>query len=531
MTSAAAAERRLAHALSLSLALVAGVVTVAGYAPFGAAGLPVLALALLFGLWLRAASPRAAARVGFAFGLGLFGAGVSWVYVALETFGGMAPPLAALATAGFVAFLALYPALAGYVAVRLVAAGGAARAIAAAAAFVLAEWLRGFLFTGFPWLAVGYSQLPGSPLAGYAPVGGVWLASLAVALAAALLVILVDAMVAGRRRTAALAAAGMAALALTGTLAGRIEWTVPTGDAVDVSLVQGNVQQSLKFDPAFRDRSDDLHLALAEKSRGRIVVLPESAFPVPADRLRPDVPQRLAEIARARGGDVLFGVFLFEAPATGTDAPRVYNSVVSIGTARTQVYRKRHLVPFGETIPARPVVGWLLDRVLAIPLSDQTPGPDEQPPFDVGGARVAVNICYEDAFGNELRAAARDATLLVNVTNDAWYGRSIAARQHNQIAAMRALELGRPVLRATNTGITSAIAHDGRVVGELPWFTVGILEVRVTGRAGATPYLRFGDVLPLGVATLVLAGAAFAGRRRADGRVAAEAFAARGESR
>jgi len=152
--------------------------------------------------------------------------------------------------------------------------------------------------------------------------------------------------------------------------------------------------------------------------------------------------------------------------------------------------------------------------VLAIPLSDQTPGPADQAPFEVGGARIAVNICYEDAFGAELRAGAREATLLVNVTNDAWYGRSIAARQHNQIAAMRALELGRPMLRATNTGITAAIGHDGRVLDELPWFTVGILEVEVTGRSGATPYLRFGDALPLAASALVLAMAVAAGRPR-----------------
>ncbi len=510
-----AAERRLAAALPPVLALAAGALTVAAYAPFGAPGLAVVTLALLFGLWFFETAPRAAARTGLAFGIGLFGAGISWVYVALETFGGMAAPLAALATGGLVLFLSLYPALAGFVAVQLTPARTARRAIAAAAAFVLAEWLRGYLFTGFPWLTVGYSQLPGSPLAGYAPVGGVWLVSLAVALVAALAVLAVDAFVAGRRRAGALAAAGVLAFGAGGALLARIEWTTPAGDPVAMSLVQGNVQQSLKFDPAFRDRSDDLHLALAERSRGRVVVLPESAFPVPADRLRPDVPRRLADIARSRGGDVLFGVFLIEPPAPGSDEPRIHNSVVSVGSARTQVYRKRHLVPFGETIPAKPLVGWFIHRVLAIPLSDQTPGPDDQAPFEVGGARIAVNICYEDAFGDELRAGARAATLLVNVTNDAWYGRSIAARQHNQIAAMRALELGRPMLRATNTGITSAIDHRGRVVRELPWFSEGILEVEVTGRAGTTPYLRFGDALPLAVAALVLAVAARAGRRRA----------------
>jgi apolipoprotein N-acyltransferase len=512
--TAAAAERPLAAALSTLLALAAGALTVAAYAPFGAPGLAVVTLALLFGLWLSERSARAAARTGLAFGIGLFGTGISWVYIALETFGGMAAPLAALATGGLVLFLSLYPALAGFVAVRLAPAGTTRRAIAAAAAFVLAEWLRGFLFTGFPWLAVGYSQLPGSPLAGFAPVGGVWLVSLAVTLAAALVVLAVDACADGRLRAGVLAAAGVLVLGAGGALLARIEWTTPVGEPVAISLVQGNVQQSLKFDPAFRDRSDDLHLALAERARGRIVVLPESAFPVPADRLRPDVPRRLAEIARSRGGDVLFGVFLIEPPAPGADELRIHNSVVSVGSARTQVYRKRHLVPFGETIPAKPLVGWFISRVLAIPLSDQTPGPDEQAPFEVGGARIAVNICYEDAFGDELRAGARAATLLVNVTNDAWYGRSIAARQHNQIAAMRALELGRPMLRATNTGITSAIDHRGRVARELPWFSEGILEVEVTGRAGTTPYLRFGDALPLAVAALVLAVVARAGRHR-----------------
>jgi apolipoprotein N-acyltransferase len=513
MTPAPAAGRWPAVALPYLLALLAGVVTVAGYAPFGAAGLPVLTLALLFGLWLRVDAAGTAARLGAAFGVGLFGAGVSWVYIALETFGGMAPPLAAIATAGLVAFLSLYPALAGYAAVRLAPAGTASRAFAAAAAFVLAEWLRGFLFTGFPWLAIGYSQLPGSPLAGFAPIGGVWLVSLAVALTAALLLVAVEAATEARHRAAGVAVVAAIALAAGGTLLRRVEWTVPAGDPVAVSLVQGNVQQSLKFDPAFRDRSDDLHLALAEQSRGRIVVLPESAFPVPADRLRPDVPRRLAEIARARGGDVLFGVFLVEAPLPGTDDLRIYNSVVSIGAAPTQVYRKRHLVPFGETIPAKAVLGWFINRVLAIPLSDQTPGPDDQAPFPVAGATIAVNICYEDAFGNELRGAARDATLLVNVTNDAWYGRSIAARQHNQIAAMRALELGRPMLRATNTGITAAIGHDGIVKAELPWFTKGILEVSVTGRRGSTPYLAFGDGPALAAALLVLAAALATARR------------------
>jgi len=224
--------------------------------------------------------------------------------------------------------------------------------------------------------------------------------------------------------------------------------------------------------------------------------------------------QRLAAAARERNGAVLAGLFIGEPPATPGEGERIYNSVVAIDATSAQLYRKRHLVPFGETIPFKPIAGWFINQVLAIPLADQARGSATQPPLAVAGQRVAVNICYEDAFGQELIAAARDATLLVNVTNDAWYGHSVAARQHNQIGAMRALETGRPMLRATNTGITSAIAHDGRVIAQLPWFKSGILEVEIAGRSGYTPYLRYGDWPAIIVASALLIASAFFGRKR-----------------
>ena len=215
---------------------------------------------------------------------------------------------------------------------------------------------------------------------------------------------------------------------------------------------------------------------------------------------------------------MLVGLFTLDPPLPGSDEPRYYNSVATIGTAQPQLYRKRHLVPFGETIPFDAVVGWFIRAVLAIPLASQSRGDAEQPPLAVAGQRVAVDICYEDAFGADIRAQAKDATLLVNVTNDAWYGRSLAAQQHDQIAAMRALETGRPLLRATNTGITSAIGHDGREFARLPWFTRGILEVEVTGRQGATPYVSFGDAPAAALGALVLAAAILAARRMRTGR-------------
>ncbi|HMA31132.1 MAG TPA: apolipoprotein N-acyltransferase [Casimicrobiaceae bacterium] len=494
----------LARALSLCLAAAAGAATVFGFAPFGLSALPLATLVVLFWQWHGAASPRDAAGAGFAFGLGLFGAGASWLYIAIQSFGGMPAPLAAIAIAVLVAYLALWPAAAGWVAVRFTRRQSFVRLLVAAGAFTLAEWLRGYVFTGFPWLTVGYAQVPGGFLLGYAPVGGVFLVSLAMALCAALIVEIAAALARGARREIALAASGILALAGAGIALARIEWTRPAGVPVAVSLVQGNIVQEEKFDPGFRDATFDRYLRLVDSSRGRLVVLPESAFPVFSDQVPDDVLLSLIRTAMARDGDVLLGLFT-ELPPLPGGTPRYFNTVVTLGAGDPQFYRKHHLVPFGETIPLEPLFGWIIRSVLAIPLADQARGPAYQPPLEVAGQKVAVDICYEDAFGSELIPAARRAGMLVNVTNDAWYGHSIAAQQHDQIAAMRAVEFARPMLRATNTGITSAIGPDGRTFGELPWFKTGVLEVNVAGREGETPYLRFGDALVLALSIALVA--------------------------
>ena len=492
-----------ARALALGMAAFAGVATVLGFAPFGFAHLPVVTLAVLFAQWNAAASRRDAAGLGFAFGLGLFGAGASWVYIALETFGGMPTAIALFATAGFVAYLALWPAIAGYVAVRFTASHSITRVIAAASLWTLCEWLRGWLFTGMPWLSVGYAELPGSMLARYAPIGGVYLVSFAVAVTAAMIALIVDGLAHGQCRRIAAFLAVCGALYAGGAALARMEWTRPDGAPVAVSLIQGNILQDVKFDPEFRERTFEIYAGLVEQSRGKLIVLPESAYPMFSDEVPDSVLLQLARTASKRGGDALLGLFTAEAPLPGTDEPRYFNTVVTLGSGELQLYRKRHLVPFGETIPGKPVLGWFIRSVLAIPIADQTPGDPEQAPFAVAGTRVAVNICYEDAFGRELIDGAQAARILVNVTNDAWYGHSIAAWQHNQMAAMRALELGRPLLRATNTGITSAIGHNGRIVAELPWFTRGVLDVDVQGRTGATPYQRIADWPALALALVV----------------------------
>ena len=499
-------------------ALAAGAACVLAFAPFALPLVNVAALALLFFLWSGADSPKRAAGIGFAFGLGLFGVGASWVYIALATFGGMPMPVAVIATAGFVAYLALWPALAGWLAVRATPHAGTPRLVAAAGAFVACEWLRGWVFTGFPWLSMGYAEIVAGgplPLAGFAPIGGVFLVSLAATICAACVtgIMLALAEAAPRRVVAGLGIA--AVVTIGGAALLRVEWTRATGPPVAVSLLQGNVSQADKFDPAFRPRNFELYEDLVRSSKGRIIVMPESAYPQFADEIPGAVFLRHAAAARARDGSILIGLFVAEPPREKGEGERIYNSVVSMGDAPPQLYRKRHLVPFGESIPLKPIAGWFINQVLAIPIADQASGPSDQPPFDAAGQRLAVNICYEDVFGAELIPSARNATLLVNVTNDAWYGRSIAARQHNQIAAMRALESGRPMLRATNTGITSAIAHDGRTLAELPWFVSGILEIDIAGRTGLTPYLVVADWLAVALSLALLAAAAVFAHRRA----------------
>jgi apolipoprotein N-acyltransferase len=506
-----------AGSLRTLLALCAGAATVFGFAPFDVAVVPIVTQALLFLLWQDSGTPRAAAWTGFAFGFALFGVGVSWISIALSTFGGMPWPAALLAMAFLCAFLALYPAAAGWLATRWTAPRSWQRALAAAAAWTLTEWIRSVALTGYGWLSLGYSQLPDGgvgPLAPYATIGGVFAVSLAVALCAGALALAIDAFATSAPRRGSALVAGIVILAAGGAGLGRVEWTAPSGAPVAVSLLQGNVLQHLKFDPDFRTATFDLYAELAAQSRGRLIVMPESAFPMFADEVPDEVLLGLLKTAAAREGDILIGLFTLEPPLPGMRHARYYNTVVTLGTALPQLYRKRHLVPFGEIIPFEAWLAPILDSILAIPLASQTAGEANPPPLAVAGEKVAVNICYEDTFGADIRPQARAATLLVNLTNDAWYGHSIGAPQHNQIAAMRALETGRPLLRATNTGITSAFDHRGREIAQLPWFTRGILEVTIAGRQGETPSVRFGDSPVVLLAALMLAIAAWRGRNR-----------------
>ena len=471
-------------------AFAAGAAAVAAFSFPQWFALAPAALALLFAQWLRAHSPRRAAALGFAVGLGQFGAGVSWIYVSLHDFGMMPAPLAALATFTYCCYLALFPALVGSLQARFDLPAPIRLLALIPALWTLAEWMRGWLLTGFPWLALGYSQLD-TPLAGFAPLGGIYLVSFATCLLAALALLLAIA----ARGLRALAAAGLVLLIVAGHALRDIEWTQALADPVRVALIQGNIPQSLKFDPRRYQQTLDTYGRLVLSADARLIVLPETAIPRFLDTIDAGYLDELARHARSKRGDILLGVPMNEAGGGFT------NSVVTLGGSPPQRYAKSHLVPLGEFVP--PEFGWIVS-VLRIPLSDFARGSERPGPLEVAGARVAVNICYEDAFGEEIIRQLPQATLLANVSNVAWFGDSLAPGQHLQISRMRSIETGRTMLRATNTGITAIIDSRGAVTARLPAFTEGVLSGSAQQFTGATPYVRLGNAPVLMLATLLV---------------------------
>lgn len=434
-----------------------------------------------------------AAITGFAFGMGLFGAGVTWLYVSLHDFGHMAPALAVLALIVLCTYLSLFPALVGWIVTWRYFRSAWIWPGIVAAVWVLMEWLRGtILFAGFPWLAVGYSQVPDSPLAGYAPVVGVYGVSLLLMLGVAWLACWLA------QRQQYRCWLYLASIWIIGFSLQQIHWTQPEDEPVTVSLLQGNIPQDMKWEPEHLAATMRAYARLVQASPSRLIVTPEISFPIYYDQAPRDYLEFLTEHALTQQGDVLVGMLEYSAADNG-----YYNSMFSFGASPEQSYRKYHLVPFGEYIPLKTIFGWVID-VLYIPLSDFSRGKLGQQPLNLAGQRVAVNICYEDVFGEEIILQLPQASLLVNVSNDAWFGRSIGPRQHLQISQMRALETGRYMLRSTNTGVTAIINERGQVLQQLEMFTTAGLHGVAQGFKGATPYVRFGNSIVLGLIGLIL---------------------------
>ena len=472
---------RMRKAAAAGGCLAAGAALPFAFAPFGLYPVAFASLAALFLAWRRCATPRRAFLLGWLFGLGSFGAGISWVY---ESFGfaNVAGPLAFALTVGLVAGLALYPAVLGWIVVRVAPAGDAPRLLAVyPAAWTLWEWIRGWAFTGFPWLQVGYAQIDG-PASGWLPVLGVHGAGALTAFVAGGLALVLLC----RDGRAAASLAGAAALWGAGVGLVRIDWVQPAGPPVTAAIVQGNVAQDRKWRPEMRMPTLELYAALTrERFDADLVVWPETAIPGFLDT-QTEFTRRLLEEAVEHGSAVVAGVPVREAPG----GPNL-NAVAMLGP-EAGLYFKRRLVPFGEYLPfafaLRPVVA-----ALGIRMANFSAGAREQEPLRLGSHALGVSICYEIAFGSAVRMDLPEAALLVTVSNDAWFGDSIGPHQHLEIARVRAAETGRWLVRATNTGLSGVVSPRGEVRGRLPQFEVAADTFDVVPMRGETPYVRFGD--------------------------------------
>ncbi len=497
-------------------AALAGAGGVLAFAPFGYWPLQLVSLAILFYQVLRGATVKSGALIGWAYGFGWSVAGVHWLYVAMHTFGGMAAPLAALALALLAVLMGAYTALAmagaAWLRRRWLLSLPQMNLLLLPATWAWSEWARGWLFTGFPWVSAGYAHNI-SPLAGFAPVIGVYGLSWLAALCAGALLLLAH--------PSRWIASGLLALTFGAGFALQfVTWTHAEGSLLSVRLLQGNVAQDEKFNGAHLGQALQMYANAITAERADLIATPETALALFPSQLPAGYLARLARYAQLSNSHLLIGIPLAESATVYS------NSVLGFSPApESKLYRydKHHLVPFGEFIPAG--FRWFVD-LMAIPLGDFTRGPVVQAPFQVKDQRVLPNICYEDLFGEEIAeqlsapngARQRPASILLNVSNLAWYGDSIAIAQHLQISQMRSLETGRPMLRATNTGATAVIDGRGQLISRLAPNSRGTLAATVQGMAGMTPYILFGNKLIIGISLLAVAGAAILARIRRKNR-------------
>jgi apolipoprotein N-acyltransferase len=488
------------------VAFASGALITLSMAPFDIWPLAVVAV-LLFALSIQNASAAMASLRGWLMGSGLFLSGASWVYVSIHDHGGAPVWLALVLVIGFCLGIGLFGLIPSLLYARYLSRHWLGKTLGFAAMWALGEWFRSWFLTGFPWLYLGYSQT-GSLLSGWAPMAGTFFISLIIALTAASLAYWLQ-----TRARQPLVLLGICAVAwLAGPLLARIEWTTPlTGTPIRVALIQGNVAQEQKFREdvlaSILRHYRDTTRALAPSHD--LVVWPETAVPRLYQRVMPYIGE-IDRIAFANDSAVLLGVPYGYEDDNGRG---YYNSVVALGNAGG-LYHKRHMVPFGEYVPLE---AWLrgLIEFFDLPWSAFSKGPAQQQKLTLKTREgttidIAAYLCYEVAYPDVAPYAMPEAELLLTISNDTWFGRSIGPHQHMQIAQMRALESGRYMIRATNNGITALVDARGRITQQVPQFERTVLSGEVYAMTGSTPFGRTGDwpVLGLCVASLALTLAA-----------------------
>lgn len=469
---------------ALLLSFLLGALLVLAFAPFNVWLLAPMCVAGLFVLVVDA-TPKIVFLRALAFGYGAFGFGVSWVYVSLSTYGGMPLWMGSIAVLGFAGLLAIFIALPCYLVARLLPNSKAKRLIALPLIWVVFEWMQSWVLTGFPWLDVGYTQTH-TWLFAWAPIGGVYLVSGVVTLFAASLA---WAWEFKSWKPVALALP----LLLLSWFMNTLSWSESTGSSINVGVVQANVPINDKWQHSKRRQIiaeyQRLSAELGSTDKLDLVVWPETALPLYMQETDEVFWQNITPPDTA----LLTGVM--DSPSLEASSPSYdesYNAAVLSCQSSTQLYRKRHLVPFGEYLPLRFLFGWVLDY-LDLPMSDFSYWQGVQPLHCGEHINIGLSICYEDAFANEYRQNVGGATLLVNVSEDAWFGDSLAPHQRLQMAQMRARELSRPMIRSANSGPSVILDHNGQILAQTPQFEVHTLAHEVDPQTGETPFKRLGN--------------------------------------
>jgi len=482
------------------LAVAAGAITTFALAPFNIWPLALLAVGLFYA-GLRELKPRQALGRGWCFGFGLFGAGTSWIYYSIHHFGGASVLLAGFLMLLFTAAIAFFFALPAWVWARWLRRNEAplADALAFAALWVGQEAFRGWFLTGFPWLYSGYSQLDG-PLAGLAPVGGMWLVSFVLALTAALIYNAPRLLQSGRK---GFIAAGLVLLVgpwVAGIALKGHAWTSPSGPALSVAAIQGNVEQSMKWDPAQLNAQLALYRDLSFRSKPvDLLIWPETAVPVLKESAEGYL-NMMGNFAAERKSALITGVPIRE---TVRHEKRFFNGITVVGEG-DGTYLKQKLVPFGEYVPLQDLLRGLI-AFFDLPMSDFARGPADQALLQAKGYQIAPFICYEVVYPEFAASLSARSDLLLTISNDTWFGTSIGPLQHLQMAQMRALEAGRWMIRATNNGVTGLINPFGQITEQIPQFEQGILYGEVVPMHNLTPYLQWRS-WPLIIVCLLLFG-------------------------
>lgn len=444
---------------------------------------------------LNCASPRDALRVGGAYGAGLYGCTLSWLFVGIQP--SHAPALAYGAPALAILAFATAPAVIAYVGALARCAGAGPVAVSGLLVpglWTLGEWIRQFSAVRFPWAHLGYTQFPGSPLAVLAPLTGV----LGIGYVTVLVGALLTAWLSNRNRSVRLGIAAMLVVICVVVAAGRaINWTQPVGETIRVALYQGAFPTREKFDLDLVLGALETYGVAARDSTSPILILPETALPLREDQLPDSYLDTLHATALSEERDVLLSLF-----RSADTKPGYYSSAYTIGISGRQIRDKRVLVPFGEYVPAATWLRPLYERITTVPLLDTLPGSLEQGGIIIGGVRIALKLCFEDVFADLFRDEVAAARFIVVMANDSWDGSNVPMDQHLQITQARAAEAGKPLVRVANTGWSAHIAADGRVLSAAPVDQPSMLEVLVQPHEGVTPYIRYGDTIPLGVVAL-----------------------------